>query len=157
MSGWIALRSRRHSRELWHFRSIYRSRAIRQIPSIQNQNHTHYSCNSNHPLNTLPGSDVLVMGHILHDWDLLTKKKLLAKAFDTLPQGGALLVYEALIDDERRENSFGLLMSLNMLIETPGGFDYTGADCQKWMRDDGFSQTRVEHLAGPDSMVIGIK
>jgi len=97
------------------------------------------------------------MGHILHDWDLLTKKKLLAKAFDTLPQGGALLVYEALIDDERRENSFGLLMSLNMLIETPGGFDYTGADCQKWMRDDGFSQTRVEHLAGPDSMVIGIK
>ena len=52
-----------------------------------------------------------------------------AKAYDALPAGGALIVYDAIIDDERRENAFGLLMSLNMLIETPGGFDYTGADC----------------------------
>ena len=44
-----------------------------------------------------------------------------------------------------------------MLIETAGGFDYTGADCQQWMRDAGFHTTRVEHLVGPDSMVIGIK
>ena len=70
---------------------------------------------------------------------------------------GALLVYEALIDDERRQNAFGLLMSLNMLIETPGGFDYTGADCCGWMRDAGFRKTWVEHLAGPDSMVVAIK
>ena len=71
--------------------------------------------------------------------------------------GGALIVYESLIDDERCKNSFSLLMSLNMLIETPGGFDYTGADCSVWMKEAGFSQTRTEHLVGPDSMVIGIK
>lgn len=105
----------------------------------------------------LPSADVLVMGHILHDWDLDEKRMLLKKAFDALPEGGALIVYEALIDDDRRENSFGLLMSLNMLIETPGGFDYTGADCSQWMREAGFRQTRVEHLVGPDSMVIGFK
>jgi hypothetical protein len=69
------------------------------------------------------------MGHILHDWDLDQKKILLAKAYAALPSGGALIVYEALIDDERKQNAFGLLMSLNMLIETTGGFDYTGADC----------------------------
>lgn len=97
------------------------------------------------------------MGHILHDWDLAQKRMLLAKAFDALPKGGALIVYDALIDDDRRENSFGLLMSLNMLIETKGGFDYTGADCQGWMREAGFSQTRVEPLTGPDSMVVAIK
>jgi hypothetical protein len=68
-----------------------------------------------------------------------------------------LIVFEALIDDERRQNAFGLLMSLNMLIETPGGFDYTGEDCSGWMREAGFSATRVEHLIGPDSMVVGIK
>lgn len=67
------------------------------------------------------------------------------------------MVYEAIIDDERRENVFGLLMSLNMLIETSGGFDYTGADCQAWMRQVGFERTRVEPLVGPDSMVIGFK
>lgn len=105
----------------------------------------------------LPKADVLVMGHILHDWDLPTKRMLLSKAYDALPGGGALIVYEALIDDDRRQNAFGLLMSLNMLIETPGGFDYTGADCSGWMRDAGFRQTRVEHLVGPDSMVIGTK
>jgi SAM-dependent methyltransferase len=105
----------------------------------------------------LPSADVLVMGHILHDWNLDEKRQLLQKAYDALPDGGALIVYEALIDDERRENAFGLLMSLNMLIETPGGFDYTGADCQGWMRDAGFRDSYVEPLLGPDSMVVGIK
>ncbi len=105
----------------------------------------------------LPPADVLIMGHILHDWDLAEKRMLLEKAFAALPKGGALIIYEALIDDERRENAFGLMMSLNMLIETRGGFDFTGADCQGWMREAGFSQTRVEALVGPDSMVVGIK
>jgi SAM-dependent methyltransferase len=105
----------------------------------------------------LPQADVITMGHILHDWNLDDKRMLLDKVHAALPEGGALIVFEALIDDERRKNAFGLLMSLNMLIETPGGFDYTGQDCQGWMRDAGFRDTRVEHLIGPDSMVIGIK
>lgn len=105
----------------------------------------------------LPKADVVLMGHILHDWDLPTKKMLVKKAFDAVPAGGALVVYESIIDDDRSKNAFGLMMSLNMLIETPGGFDYTGADCASWMRDAGFSSTRVEALVGPDSMVIGIK
>lgn len=105
----------------------------------------------------LPKADVVVMGHILHDWDLATKRMLTAKAYDALPEGGSFLVYECIIDDERRQNVFGLLMSLNMLIETPGGFDFTGTDCQGWMREAGFRQTRVEHLAGPHSMVVGVK
>ena len=105
----------------------------------------------------LPSADVIIMGHILHDWSLAQKRLLLEKAHRALPSGGALIVFEALIDDERRHNTFGLLMSLNMLIETPDGFDYTGRDCSQWMRDAGFRETRVEHLAGPDSMVVGIK
>ncbi len=48
-------------------------------------------------------------------------------------------------------------MSLNMRIELPGGFDYTGADCAAWLKEAGFRETRVEHLVGPDSMIIGIK
>ncbi len=105
----------------------------------------------------LPKADVVLMGHILHDWDLPTKKMLIQKAFEAIPAGGALVVYESIIDDDRSKNAFGLMMSLNMLIETPGGFDYTGADCAAWMKDAGFSATRVEPLVGPDSMVVGIK
>jgi len=97
------------------------------------------------------------MGRILHDWDMAEKRLLLEKAHAALPAGGALIVYESIIDDDRRENAFGLLMSLNMLIETPGGFDYTGADCQGWMKDVGFTETSVQHLGGPTSMVVGIK
>ena len=77
--------------------------------------------------------------------------------YEALPEGGALVIYEALIDDDRRDNAFGLLMSLNMLIETYDGFDYTGADCQGWLAEAGFRESRVEHLLGPDSMVVGIK
>jgi hypothetical protein len=105
----------------------------------------------------LPKADVLLFGHILHDWDLPTKQMLLRKAFEALPSGGAVIVYDSIIDDDRSQNAFGLLMSLNMVIETPGGFDYTGADCIGWMREAGFTDGRVEHLVGPDSMVIGIK
>ena len=105
----------------------------------------------------LPKADVVIMGHILHDWDLAQKRALLARAYEALPKGGAVIAYDAIIDDERRDNAHGLLMSLNMLIETPGGFDYTGADCQDWMRAAGFTQTRVEPLAGPTSMVVGKK
>ena len=106
---------------------------------------------------SLPKVDVITMGHILHDWNLDEKKMLIGKAYEAVPAGGALVVYDAIIDDDRSKNAFGLLMSLNMLIETPGGFDYTGAECMAWMKEAGFRETRVEHLVGPDSMVVGIK
>jgi hypothetical protein len=97
------------------------------------------------------------MGHILHDWNLDEKKMLIRKAYDALNPGGAFVAYDSLIDDDRSQNAFGLMMSLNMLIETPGGFDYTGADCINWMREAGFRQAYVEHLVGPDSMVVAFK
>jgi 2-polyprenyl-3-methyl-5-hydroxy-6-metoxy-1,4-benzoquinol methylase len=103
------------------------------------------------------GVDVITMGHILHDWDVDEKKMLVKKAYDALNPAGAFVVYDAIIDDERSKNAFGLLMSLNMLIETPGGFDYTGAECIGWMKEAGFRDAYVEHLVGPDSMVVGFK
>jgi hypothetical protein len=105
----------------------------------------------------LPAADVIMMGHILHDWNLDEKRMLIRKAYEAVPEGGALIAYDAIIDDDRSSNAFGLMMSMNMLIETPGGFDYTGADCVGWMKEAGFREMRVEHLVGPDSMVIGIK
>jgi hypothetical protein len=105
----------------------------------------------------LPEVDVITMGHILHDWNLDEKKTLLGRAYDAIFPGGCVVVYDSIIDDDRSQNAFGLMMSLNMLIESPGGFDYTGADCMGWMKEIGFRETRVEHLVGPDSMVVGIK
>jgi hypothetical protein len=106
---------------------------------------------------TLPTVDVLVMGHILHDWNLEEKRSLLAKAYDALPAGGSLIVYEAMIDDDRSSNAVGLLMSLTMLLGTPGGFDFTPSECMGWMREAGFRDARVEQLTGPNSMVVAVK
>jgi hypothetical protein len=108
-------------------------------------------------IDALPRAEVLVMGHILHGFGLADKVALLKRVHETLPEGGAVIVYDSIIDDERRENAFGLLMSLNMLIESAAGFDYTGADCIGWMREAGFRDMRVEHLAGPASMVVGLR
>jgi hypothetical protein len=77
----------------------------------------------------LTAADVLIMGRILHNWDLSTKRLLLRKAHEAVPRGGTLIVYDPLIDDERRAEPHGLLSSLNMLIETSGGFEYTGTEC----------------------------
>ena len=105
----------------------------------------------------LPNADVITMGMILHDWNLAKKKQLIAKAYDALPAGGALVAIEALIDDARRENAFGLLMSLNMLIEFGEAFDYTAADFQGWCREAGFTRFEVMKLAGPSSAAIAYK
>jgi hypothetical protein len=105
----------------------------------------------------IPQADVVMFGHILHDWSLDEKRVLIRKAYQAIPEGGAVIIYDSIIDDERRKNAFGLMMSLNMLIETPSGFDYTGADCRGWLDEAGFRESRVEQLVGPDSMVVGIK
>ena len=105
----------------------------------------------------LPTADVLVMGRVLHNWDLATKKMLLKKAHDALQPNGALIVYERLIDDERRVNASGLLSSLQMLLASTGGFDFTGAECIGWMREAGFRDIRVDPLTADQSMVAGFK
>jgi SAM-dependent methyltransferase len=107
--------------------------------------------------NPLPKADVITMGMILHDWNLDRKMQLIRAAYDALPPGGAFIVVEALIDDARRENVFGLLMSLNMLIEFGEAFDYTAADFEEWCRQVGFKRFDVIHLAGPSSAAIAYK
>jgi precorrin-6B methylase 2 len=106
---------------------------------------------------SFPDADVITMGNILHGWGTEDKKKLISKAYDALPKGGAFIVIENIIDDERRENAFGLMMSLNMLIETAEGYDFTAADFNAWAKDAGFIETSVMHLTGPSSAVIAIK
>jgi predicted O-methyltransferase YrrM len=105
----------------------------------------------------LPKADVITMGMILHDWNLEKKRHLIRAAYDALPPGGAFVAIEALIDDARRENVFGLLMSLNMLIEFGDAFDYSGADFQGWCREAGFKRFEVIRLAGPSSAAIAYK
>ena len=108
-------------------------------------------------VDALPRADVITMGMILHDWNLDRKMQLIRSAYDALPDGGALIVIENLIDDARRENAFGLMMSLNMLIEFGDAFDFTGADFSGWCREVGFRRTVIVPLAGPASAGIAYK
>jgi hypothetical protein len=105
----------------------------------------------------LPAADVITMGLILHDWNLEGKMQLISSAYDALPEGGALIVIENLIDEARRENAFGLLMSLNMLIEFGDAFDFTTADLAGWCKEVGFKETEFLALAGPTSAGIAYK
>jgi hypothetical protein len=102
----------------------------------------------------LPRADVVLMGNVLHDWGTATKERLIAKAYAALPEGGAFIAIENIIDDARRENAFGLLMSLNMLIETPEGYDYTFAQFDGWCRAAGFRSTEIMPLNGPASAAM---
>ena len=105
----------------------------------------------------LPIADVITMGNILHDWNLEKKMILIKKAYDALPEGGALIAIENIIDDARRENAFGLLMSLNMLIESGDAFDYTGENFREWCSEVGFQQFDIISLAGPTSAAVAYK
>jgi 2-polyprenyl-3-methyl-5-hydroxy-6-metoxy-1,4-benzoquinol methylase len=104
-----------------------------------------------------PKADVITMGMILHDWDLENKKMLIKKAYNALPDGGAFIAIEAIIDNERKSNVFGLSMSLNMLVEFGVAFDFTGADFESWAKEAGFKRVEIVPLAGPSSAAIAIK
>jgi hypothetical protein len=105
----------------------------------------------------LPQADVICMGNILHDWNLDGKLHLIRSAYQSLPEGGALIAIENIIDDDRRQNAFGLMMSLNMLIEFGDAFDYTGADFSGWCQEVGFRQTEILPLTGPSSAAVAYK
>lgn len=105
----------------------------------------------------LPKADIITMGMILHDWNLEKKMHLIQAAYDALPPGGAFVAIEALIDDARRENVHGLMMSLNMLIEFGDAFDYSGADFRKWCSEVGFQRFEIIHLAGPSAAAVAYK
>jgi O-methyltransferase/methyltransferase family protein len=105
----------------------------------------------------LPRADVITMGLILHDWNLEGKMHLIRSAYEALPEGGALIIIENLIDDARRENAFGLMMSLNMLIEFGDAFDFTGSDFAGWSREVGFREVEILPLVGPSSAGIAYK
>jgi len=105
----------------------------------------------------IPKADVITMGMILHDWNLEDKKRLIKLVYDALPEGGAFCAIENLIDDDRRENAFGMLMSLNMLIEFGDAFDFSGADFRGWCSEAGFTRFDVIHLAGPCSAAVAYK
>lgn len=105
----------------------------------------------------LPKAEIITMGMILHDWNLENKMHLIRAAYDALPDGGVFIAVENIIDDARRENVFGLMMSLNMLIEFGDAFDFTGADFTKWCREVGFTKTEILPLQGPASAAIAYK
>jgi predicted O-methyltransferase YrrM len=105
----------------------------------------------------IPRADVVTMGMILHDWNLPRKMQLIRAAYDALPEGGAFIVVENIIDDARRENTFGLMMSLNMLIEFGDAFDFTGRDFAGWCKEVGFRKVEILPLAGPASAGIAYK
>jgi hypothetical protein len=104
-----------------------------------------------------PNADIITMGNILHDWDEETKLMLIKNAYNALPEGGVLIAIENVIDADRNKNAVGLMMSLNMLIETGSGFDYTFSDFNKWTSAVGFKSTALLPLAGPTSAAIAYK
>lgn len=105
----------------------------------------------------LPSAEIISMGNILHGLDEEGKMKLLKKEYNALPDNGVFIAIENIIDNDRDKNTFGLLMSLNMLIESGDAFDYTFTDFEKWARQTGFARTELSSLAGSTSAAVAYK
>jgi SAM-dependent methyltransferase len=105
----------------------------------------------------LPTGDVMIFGQVLHNWNLEHKRELIRKAHEALPEGGAVVIYETLVDEERSRNVTALFVSMSMNLSVGGGFDFTGAEGRQWLTEAGFTETSVEHLDGSRSMIVGIK
>ena len=105
----------------------------------------------------IPEADLVTASLILHQENLETKKRLMEKCYDAVNPGGTFVAIDHIIDDERRKNTMGLMMSLNMLVYYGDAFDYTGAQFEAWAEEVGFEAVQVRHLNGPTSMGIAHK
>ncbi|WP_158884894.1 methyltransferase [Amycolatopsis anabasis] len=105
----------------------------------------------------LPPADVFIVGHVLHYFDLQQRQRLLARILEAVRPGGAVLVYDRMIDDERRVRTLSLLGSLNMLLTSPGGREYTPSECRTWLLEAGFTRIAVQDVGPPDTLVLGYK
>jgi hypothetical protein len=74
-----------------------------------------------------------------------------------LPSRGAIIIYERLIDDERRVNAAALLASPAMVVATTGGSNFSGAYRLRWVSDASFRDIRLGPLTSEISMVTGLK
>ena len=106
---------------------------------------------------SFPAADVITMGNVLHGYNEELKQQLIRKAYGALNEGGVFIAIENIIDNERRKNTLGLMMSLNMLIENGDGFDYTHEDFERWAKGAGFRKIEALRLAGPTSAAIAYK
>jgi 8-O-methyltransferase len=105
----------------------------------------------------IPEADVLIFGHVLHDWDLETRALLASRAFEAVKPGGALLIYEELLDDDRRGPARSLLMSLNMKLVRNGGSEYTAEESRSLLLEAGFTSVSVEPLTTTERLVVARK
>ena len=68
----------------------------------------------------LPAADLYYVGRILHDWTEAKIERLLGRVFARLPEGGALLIGEKLLEEDGVGPLAASMQSLNMLIVTEG-------------------------------------
>jgi hypothetical protein len=104
------------------------------------------------------GYDVHLFSMIMHDWDEAKNKALLRQSYNALPTGGAVVISELLVDDDKSGPASAALMSLNMLIETEGR-NYTAAEYAAWLREIGFRDINTVRFDAPgaNGAVIGFK
>ena len=103
----------------------------------------------------LPAADVLVIGHVLADFSVDERKRLVAKAFEAVSPGGALLVYDPMPGDEPHLPA--LVSSLHMLVMTPAGAGYHPGDCEQWMRVAGFTEVTRHPLLLGNTLLVARK
>jgi O-methyltransferase domain/Dimerisation domain len=105
----------------------------------------------------LPAADVISFGHVMHGRSTEVRRELIGKAYSAVPPGGAVLIYDAMLNPPNRQNYLSLLSSLNIMLESRDGFESTTTECADWLRSAGFARVTTRHLVGPTSMVFGYR
>jgi acetylserotonin O-methyltransferase len=104
----------------------------------------------------LPDCDLIAVGRILHDWSEPKILKLLTRIFEKLPQGGALLIAEKLLDEDKRGPRWAQMQSLNMLTCTEGK-ERTLSEYEALLKQTGFVEVQGCRTTSPLDAVLAIK
>jgi len=105
------------------------------------------------------GVDAILFSHIFTIWSLDKDLALLKKSYDTLPDGGSVLIFGMMgADDDTGPLSTALGSPYFLAIATGEGMLYSWADYEEKMHQAGFaSVARVDNLPLNHGVIIGSK
>ncbi len=96
------------------------------------------------------GCDLALLSAIIHQNSPQQNLELYRKVHQALEPGGAILIRDHIMSEDRLQPPAGALFALNMLVNTQGGDTYTFSDVQAGLEQAGFRQ--VELLRSGESM-----
>ena len=98
--------------------------------------------------------DFAVYAHIAHQETPADNVEIFRKFRRAIKPGGALVINDFILNDDRTGHPFAMLFASQMILVTEGGFTWRQSDYKEWLTTAGFSSVEIVPTPTPSTLVF---